>query len=106
MVVESGPVVSAADVGREVASTVVVTVVSAIDVDRTVLINSVMMIITNCQQTLYNILRAVTRDKTVWPWTLHLPCSYSKLYCNDCLPAHQTMAGFRRNAGVSESQAC
>jgi len=45
VVVESGPVVSAAEVGREVASAVVVTVVSAIDVDRTVLIDSV--IITN-----------------------------------------------------------
>ena len=41
MVVESCPVVSAAEVGREVASTVVVTVVSAIVVDGTVLSDSV-----------------------------------------------------------------
>ena len=37
VVVESCPVVSAAEVGREVASSAVVTVVSAIDVDGTVL---------------------------------------------------------------------
>ena len=44
MVVKSCPVVSAGEVGREDACVVVVTVVSAIVVDRTVLTESVMTI--------------------------------------------------------------